>query len=95
MVSTVIVLSARHFAEFVTSVVFHELILCLGSFHLQGMFQALSLSLSLSLSHSPSISLSLSHSGEAKFQIFHVHVAYSYSMFNRLTYMSAHFQVQR
>ena len=91
MVSTVIVLSACHFAEFVTSVVFHELILCLGSFHLQGMFQALS----LSLSHSPSISLSLSHSGEAKFQIFHVHVAYSYSMFNRLTYMSAHFQVQR
>ena len=41
MVSVVIVLSTCHFAEFDTSVVLHELILCLGSFLLQGMFQAL------------------------------------------------------
>ena len=59
MVSTVIVLSACHFTEFVTSVVFHELILCLGSFHLQGMFQALSLSLSPTLPPSLSLCLTL------------------------------------
>ena len=86
MVSVVIVLSTCHFAEFDTSVVLHELILCLGSFLLQGMFQAL---------------LVLCLGGQSFKYSTYMLLTILYYMLHSILYkrqlhnMSAHFQFQR